>query len=62
MKDSQKRTEKYHKDGPKGPCTWVLANGKNIPEHAIKGGEEAGQPLYIARCYVDVSLSALVYL
>ncbi|KAH8108101.1 hypothetical protein BXZ70DRAFT_1003504 [Cristinia sonorae] len=56
LKDAQWRTEKYHKEGPKGPVTWILVNGKDIPKHAIKGGEENGELLYISRFYIDGSI------
>nr|KAJ3402462.1 hypothetical protein HK105_004281 [Polyrhizophydium stewartii] len=38
------------------PVTWVGTTGNAIPANAIQGGEEAdGQPLYIARGWIEVS-------
>ncbi|TFK54526.1 carbohydrate-binding module family 12 protein [Heliocybe sulcata] len=53
LHDAQQRTEAFYRDGPRAPTTWVLVHGKNIPEGAIQGGEEHGQPLYICRAFYD---------
>jgi len=50
--DAQARAAAYHRDGPRGPYTWVLTNGKNFPQGAIEGGREKnGNVLYIARVF-----------
>ncbi|TCD60079.1 hypothetical protein EIP91_010773 [Steccherinum ochraceum] len=56
--DAQDRTQRFNQEGhaPGQPFTWVLVNGKNIPPGAMPGGEEAGQPLYIARGHINESL------
>ncbi|THH30407.1 hypothetical protein EUX98_g3777 [Antrodiella citrinella] len=56
LKDAQFRTQKYHQEGPRGPATWLLVQGKNIPQLAIRGGEEVGEPLFIARFFIDGSI------
>ncbi|KDQ57662.1 carbohydrate-binding module family 12 protein [Jaapia argillacea MUCL 33604] len=53
LKDAQARTEAFHRDGPRGPTTWVLNQGHVIPQGAIQGGEENGKPLFIARAFHD---------
>ncbi|EPQ57167.1 hypothetical protein GLOTRDRAFT_58343 [Gloeophyllum trabeum ATCC 11539] len=53
LHDAQARTEEYHRNGPRGPATWILNHGRNIPQNAIAGGEEHGEPLYIARAYYE---------
>jgi len=51
------RSDEFSRNGPSAPTTWVFASGHNIPQSdAIKGGEEAGNALYIARAYVEDGL------
>jgi len=39
------------------PTSWILTEGSQIPQGAIRGGNEAdGSPLYIARSFVDNSV------
>ena len=49
-----RRTEDYYRNGPKGPATWVLTAGKNIPVGAFVGGEFINQPAYVARGFLQV--------
>jgi len=56
LKDAQDRTEEFYRHGPKAPTTWVLVHGKNIPKGAIIGGEEDGQPIYVARAFHEGSV------
>ncbi|KAA1475143.1 carbohydrate-binding module family 12 protein [Dentipellis sp. KUC8613] len=51
LRDAQDRTNRFKRDGPQGPTTWVLNEGKSIPPGALVGGHENGQPLYIARAF-----------
>jgi len=51
--DAKNRTEKYHQHGPQGELTWILVEGHNIPNNAIRGGEEGGKPLFVARAFCD---------
>ncbi|KAF8518752.1 carbohydrate-binding module family 12 protein [Gautieria morchelliformis] len=51
--DAQARAAEFHQHGPKGPVTWLLVNGRNIPPSAILGGEEDGQPIFIARAFLE---------
>ncbi|KAF8588707.1 carbohydrate-binding module family 12 protein [Ramaria rubella] len=52
LRDAQARAEAFHRNGPQGPVTWILTNGKNIPRGAILGGQDAnGQPVFIARAF-----------
>lgn len=53
LHDAQARTAQFHQNGPQGPVTWVLANGKHIPQGAIVGGEDSGHQLYICRAFQD---------
>jgi len=54
LSEAQARTQAFRAQGPKGPYTWVLTNGKNIPQGAIEGGrEDNGKVLYIARTYYE---------
>lgn len=53
LQDAQRRTAQYHQQGPQGPVTWILTEGKNIPQGAIQAGEENGKPLYLCRAFYD---------
>ncbi|KAL4253454.1 hypothetical protein ABKN59_002091 [Abortiporus biennis] len=57
LKDAQARTEDFHRNGPRGPATWVLAHGTNIPQGAFPGGEENGEPVYISRAFYEGGLT-----
>ncbi|KAI8971188.1 carbohydrate-binding module family 12 protein [Trametes punicea] len=57
LHDAEMRTRDYYQNGPRGPATWVLVEGKDIPTNiAIVGGEEHGQPHYICRGFHEGSL------
>ncbi|KAI0328989.1 carbohydrate-binding module family 12 protein [Cubamyces sp. BRFM 1775] len=57
LHDAENRTRDYYQNGPRGPATWILVDGKNIPTNiAIVGGEEHGQPHYICRGFHEGSL------
>jgi len=53
LRDAQARTDDFHQNGPRGPVTWLLTDGHNIPQGAIQGGNEEGTPLYICRAYFE---------
>jgi len=54
LTDAQQRTEQFHREGPRGPLTWVLTHGTQIPKGALVGGQESdGTPLYIARTFFE---------
>ena len=56
LHESERRTADFWAGRVNGPVTWILVDGKNIPEqHAIVGGEEHGQPHYICRGWHEVS-------
>lgn len=56
LTEAQGRTEDFYRNGPRGPITWLLVHGKNFPQNMISGGEEHGQPIYIARAFHNGSL------
>jgi hypothetical protein len=58
QKDSHARTEEFRNHGPRGPCTWVLVDGKDkIPNSALEAGKDKdGHPIYIARAYYEDSI------
>ncbi|TPX68066.1 hypothetical protein SpCBS45565_g03352 [Spizellomyces sp. 'palustris'] len=56
--DARRRQGEYleaiKNNRPLPPVTWILTDGNNIPQGAIRGGQESdGTPLYIARAYYD---------
>ncbi|KAH7099289.1 hypothetical protein BKA62DRAFT_710547 [Auriculariales sp. MPI-PUGE-AT-0066] len=55
VKEAQSTTQNYYQSNSSGggssAVTWVLVQGKQIPQGAIKGGEEGGETLYVARAY-----------
>ncbi|KAF8659218.1 hypothetical protein AX16_001879 [Volvariella volvacea WC 439] len=53
LQDAQARTAAYYQQGPRGPVTWVLTRGKQIPQNAILVGPERSWNLYICRAYLD---------
>jgi len=53
VNEARMRTEQYNRDGPRGPATWVLTQGKDIPRYAIEVGKEHSSPLYICRAFWD---------
>jgi hypothetical protein len=53
LHEAQARTAAFHQQGPQGPVTWVLANGKHIPAGAIVAGEDSGHQLYVSRAFQD---------
>lgn len=50
---AQRRTEAFLQQGPQGPVTWVysgaLDSNRGLLNDLITGGDEGGQPWYIAR-------------
>ena len=56
LHDAQQRTREYYEGRSRGPLTWILVDGRNIPTNiAIPGGEERGAPHYICRGFHEVS-------
>ncbi|KAI0712432.1 carbohydrate-binding module family 12 protein [Earliella scabrosa] len=57
LHDAEQRTREYYEGRARGPVTWILVDGKNIPTNiAIPGGEEHGTPHYICRGFHEGSL------
>jgi len=53
LREAHTRTDDFHRNGPRGPATWVLTQGRSIPPHAIVVGQEKSWTLYIARSFQD---------
>ncbi|KAG5733614.1 Streptogrisin-C, partial [Termitomyces sp. T112] len=53
INEARARTEQFYRDGPRGPATWLLAQGKDFPPRAIEVGRDNSSPLYISRVYYD---------
>jgi len=53
INDARARTERYNREGPSGPATWVLTQGNHIPQHALEVGKEGSSALYICRAFHD---------
>ncbi|KAJ7251788.1 carbohydrate-binding module family 12 protein [Mycena haematopus] len=51
--DAEARTSQYREFGPRGPATWILNHGKDIPQEAIVVGKEHSWTLYICRAFYD---------
>ncbi|KAJ7078890.1 carbohydrate-binding module family 12 protein [Mycena belliarum] len=51
--DAEKRTAEYRQYGPRSPATWILNQGKNIPQGAIAVGKEHSWTLYICRAFYE---------
>ncbi|KAF8170224.1 carbohydrate-binding module family 12 protein [Mycena galopus ATCC 62051] len=54
--DAEARTAEYHQSGARGPATWILNEGKVIPEKAILVGKEHSWNLYICRAFYNGGL------
>ncbi|KAI5889742.1 carbohydrate-binding module family 12 protein [Schizophyllum commune H4-8] len=54
--EAEQRTERYKREGPSGPATWILNKGKSIPSNAICVGPEKHWNLYICRAYYEGGL------
>ena len=57
LRESEERTKDYLAHGPRGPVTWILVEGRDIPDRAIFTGEERGQHVYTCRAWHEVSPS-----
>ncbi|KAF9810496.1 hypothetical protein IEO21_06891 [Rhodonia placenta] len=55
IQEAEARTRAYYANGPRGPATWVLAEGGKVPDGAIAAGEQQGRPLYIVRAFHELS-------
>jgi hypothetical protein len=53
LQEATERTRQFNEKGPRGPATWILNEGKHIPQAAILGGEEKSWKLYICRAFHD---------
>ncbi|GLB37266.1 putative protein of unknown function (DUF3421) [Lyophyllum shimeji] len=53
VNEARMRAEQFNRNGPQGPATWLLTQGKDIPRYAIEVGREHSAPLYICRAYWD---------
>ena len=53
VEQARRRTQAFYRNGPQGPVTWILVEDGRIPEGAIVGGEEEGQPQYICRAFFE---------
>ncbi|GBE83024.1 carbohydrate-binding module family 12 protein [Sparassis latifolia] len=56
LQEANARTLDFRQRGPRGPATWVLTEGVNIPPNAIPGGEQNGQTLFICRGFQEGGL------
>ncbi|KDQ08954.1 hypothetical protein BOTBODRAFT_540164 [Botryobasidium botryosum FD-172 SS1] len=55
--DAQQRTQQFYSQGAQASYTWVLAEGKNIPNEALEAGRDGdGSALYAARAYCEGGL------
>ncbi|KAF8629226.1 hypothetical protein AX17_005809 [Amanita inopinata Kibby_2008] len=52
LADAQSRTEDLHRNGPRGPATWVLNHGKSIPQGALTISNDPFN-MFTCRTYVD---------
>lgn len=55
LSEAQARLAQYKSNGPSGPASWVLTQGKSIPKGALEVGPENSWMLYICRAAYDVS-------
>lgn len=53
LQEAEARAAQFRQRGPQGPVTWVLTEGKNIPQGSIVGGTEHDAELWVARAYYD---------
>ncbi|KAG6813692.1 hypothetical protein H0H92_008540 [Tricholoma furcatifolium] len=53
VNEARARTEQFHREGPTGPTTWLLTQGKNFPQYAIEVGQQRSFPVFISRVYWD---------
>lgn len=56
LTEAEQRTERYKREGPQGPATWILNHGKDIPRNAIVIGPEKHWTLYVCRAYYEGGL------
>lgn len=55
--EARARADAFYRGGPKAPYTWVLNQGKHIPDGAIVVGREKSWTLYICRAFYKGSVS-----
>ncbi|KAL0956135.1 hypothetical protein HGRIS_002301 [Hohenbuehelia grisea] len=53
LAEARNRADDFQRNGPRGPATWVLTQGRSIPPHAIVVGKEKSWTLYISRAFQD---------
>ena len=58
LQGAHERTEEFRNHGLRGPMSWVLVEGRDkIPRSALQAGKDKdGNPIYIARAYLEDSL------
>jgi len=56
LQEAEARTQDFYNNGPRGPATWILAEGGSVPDGAIPGGEQQGKPLFICRGFHEGGL------
>ncbi|KAG6886259.1 hypothetical protein C0993_006669 [Termitomyces sp. T159_Od127] len=44
INEARVRTEQFHREGPRGPATWLLIQGKDFPPRALEVGREDSWP------------------
>jgi hypothetical protein len=55
--EAKERRHNYEKHGlGNQPYAWVLNKGHDIPQGAIVGGQQNGEPMYICRAFFEVSM------
>ncbi|KAJ7502795.1 carbohydrate-binding module family 12 protein [Mycena galericulata] len=53
LHDAEARAAEYYRNGPRSPATWLLVQGKKIPQGAIPVGPEHSWMLYICRAFYE---------
>ncbi|PPR05943.1 hypothetical protein CVT24_006668 [Panaeolus cyanescens] len=56
LEEARARAAQFNQFGPKGPYTWYLTQGKNIPQGALLVGTEHSWNLYVCRALYDGAL------
>jgi hypothetical protein len=57
VEDAQYRTQQFRQGQASGPVSWILCDGKQIPNNAVPGGKENSGTLYISRGFHKGSIS-----
>ena len=52
--DADQRTKQFYREGPRGPATWILNQGKTMPKDAIVVSQEGDWTFYVCRAFHEV--------